>query len=138
MVGLGSLKSPLPDYELIMKAIRELWETCQSHSEVKKALSSHDIQGFLGPFQVEIKKIGSAAKKLRAKILRLEETLKSVDTTLKNYKSKLKKAAKKDDSIKPQLEVVDSLLKQVKNLKREIKDEAGRAAIEEGNLAANV
>lgn len=134
----GRLQSPLPDYELVMKTIRRLWESCQKHSELKQALAKHNFKKILSSFQEEVDIIEEAAEKLRVKMIRLEETLKSVETTLKDYKKEFKKRLKKDASAKPQLEVVKSLLKQIKKLKKEVRDEARRAASEEGKIAANI
>ena len=136
----GRLQSPLPDYELVMKTIRRLWESCQKHSELKQALAKHNFKKILSSFQEEVDIIEEAAEKLRVKMIRLEETLKSVEATLNSYRRNLKKRVKKhkDASAKPQLEIVESLLKQIKKLKKEVRDEARRAASEEGKIAANI
>jgi virulence-associated protein VapD len=136
----GSLKSPLPDYELIMKSIRQLWESCQSHSTLKQALAKHDFPKILGSFQEEIDTIEEVGKKLRVKIIRLEDTLNSAETTLKQYKKTLKKTIKKqkDESAKSQLDAVESLLKQIRTIKKNVRDEARRAASEEGKIAGHI
>ena len=91
----GRLQSPLPDYELVMKTIRRLWESCQKHSELQQALAKHNFKKILSSFQEEVDIIEEAAEKLRVKMIRLEETLKSVETTLNSYRRNLKKRVKK-------------------------------------------
>jgi len=137
MVDVGRLKSPLPDSELILSMIRKLQQSYHLNTEESKALAKRDFKSFLVSFEKELELIQDVAEKAKVRLVRLEDSLKPVESTLNNYRRNLEKR-KKDPSVKPLLQLFDTLLIDIRKIKNKIIEEARRSRREEGKIIRNV
>ena len=136
-IDLGRLKSPLPDSELILKMIRELKESYHAHLQTQEYLTRKDFAAFLRSIRGEIGKVEDVAEKTRVIIIRLEEQLKSVEASLNSYMANIKKRARKEPAAKQALQFVESLLGDIRQIRKHIKNESGSARLEEGRVGRN-
>ena len=137
MVDVGRLKSPLPDSELILSMIRKLQQSYHLNTEESKALAKRDFKSFLVSVEKELELIQDVAEKAKVRLVRLEDSLKPVESTLNNYRRNLEKR-KKDPSVKPLLQLFDTLLIDIRKIKNKIIEEARRSRREEGKIIRNV
>lgn len=136
-IDLGRLKSPLPDSELILKMIRELKESYHIHLQIQDSLARKDFRNFLRFIREELGKVEDLAEKTKVIIVRLEDQLKSVESSLNSYRRNINKRARKEPAAKQALQFVDSLLEDIRQIRKHIKNESGSARLEEGRIGRN-
>ncbi len=140
--GLGRLVSPLSDAELILKMIRELKMSYSFHLQQKNARVRNDMASLLRNVEQDLGQIEDVSEKTKVKELRLEISLKSVEANLNSYRRNLKKKMKLEKKNKQpklenyrryneSLEYVETLLAEIREIKKGIREESRRAIQEE-------
>ena len=137
-VDLGRLKSPLSDPELILKMIRRAKEVEPLHMQQLRAASTsrtlEEFKGFFKTFQEELNMIEDVAEKTKVVKVRMLDSLKKVEAILNSYRRNLERRQKKEPEAKQTLNGVESLLDDIRNLKKRIKEETEASVREEGKI----
>tara|TARA_Y100000294_G_scaffold136039_2_gene128852 strand:+ start:2230 stop:2625 length:396 start_codon:yes stop_codon:yes gene_type:complete len=122
--------------------IRELKMSYSFHLQQKNARVRNDMASLLRNVEQDLGQIEDVSEKTKVKELRLEISLKSVEANLNSYRRNLKKKMKLEKKNKQpklenyrryneSLEYVETLLAEIREIKKGIREESRRAIQEE-------
>ena len=136
--GVDRLRSVLPDTELILDTRKSFMNVQGFYNQCNEVLKKKAFGKFLKYLEQELKYIDKTALKLRRVKLRFLENLNSVESQLNIYRKQYKKTSKKHPAVKQHLRIIESLLKNIKNIKKHLKNEIGKSIYDEKNLRSSV
>ncbi len=135
MVGLGTLQSPLPDSELVLRMIRELKETYHLLAQEQASLRDNHYSNFVHALGKEIQLLSRVEAEVQTKIVRATQRLRNAEQTLQNYHGQIKKSGHPQAHM--HLATINQILSKMKTLKTAAKSDRERS-IRRSNMARDL
>ncbi len=136
--GIDRLRSVLSDRELILDARGDFMNVQGFYNQYDEALKKNVFGTFLKNLEKELRYVDETALKIKRIKLRFLENLNSVESKLNTYRKQYKKVSKKNSALNQQVQIIENLLKQIKNIKKRIHNEVSKSIYDERNLLRHI